>query len=166
MKKKYGAIKTTLVFSVLFLGVFAINSNAQEMAVPAGLQAALFKKIFSFDKTLAAKGTIEVAVIGNGGDAIVSAFKDAGVSAKVSDQIPAGATIVYMMPGAASLKQQTASRGILSISGVSSYVEEGRISIGLGIEGGKPKIIVNMAQLKAEGQELSADLLSIAKIIQ
>ena len=70
------------------------------------------------------------------------------------------------MPGVTSTKQQSASKGILSISGVPSYAENGSVSIGLGVEDGKPKIIINMSQLKAEKQELSADLLKIAKIIQ
>ena len=155
------------VFTVIFLllGLITVNSFAQEMAVPANLQAALFKKIFSFNKTLTAKGNVEVAVIGSGADEVVSAFKDAGVNAKAASDI-GGASVVYVMPGAASPKAQSAAKGVLSISGVTSYVENGSVAIGLGVEGGKPKIIINMAQLKAEGQDLSADLLKIAKVIQ
>ena len=47
-----------------------------------------------------------------------------------------------------------------------TVAEDGNVAIGIGVEGGKPKIIVNLKQLKAEGQELSADLLKIAKVIQ
>jgi len=157
-----GKMFTVIVF---LFGLMTVNSFAQEMAVPANLQAALFKKIFSFDKTLAAKGNVEVAVIGAGADEVVSAFKDAGVNAKAAADI-GGASVVYVMPGTASPKAQSASKGVLSISRVTSYVAEGKLALGLGVEGGKPKIIINMAQLKAEGQELSADLLKIAKVIQ
>ena len=157
--KEYKMIFMTL----LFLGTASVSNYAQD--VPANLQAALFKKIFAFDKTLQSKG-IEVAVLG-GGDDIVSAFKEAGVNVKAASgsQVPGGVSVVYVV-GAASTKQQTASKGILSISGDVSNVESGKVAIALGIEGGKPKIIINMAQLKAEGQELSADLLKIARVIQ
>jgi hypothetical protein len=157
-----------LLFVVFCLeGVITPSGVAQDMAVPVSLQAALFKKIFSFDKTLASKG-IEVAVLGAGGDAMVAAFKDAGIEAKAvsGDQVPAGVTVVYAMPGVTSTKSQSAAKGVLSVSGVTAYVESGKVAIGLKIEGGKPKIIVHMAQLKAEGQELAADLLKIATIIQ
>ena len=158
-------MKSRLTFVVLLLlSLITVNSFAQDMAVPANLQAALFKKIFSFNKTLTAKGSVEVAVIGAGADEVVSAFKDAGVNAKAVSDI-GSASVVYVMPGTASPKAQSASKSVLSISGVTSNVEEGKVAIGIGVEGGKPKIIINMAQLKAEGQELSADLLKIAKVI-
>jgi hypothetical protein len=150
---------------IMFLLFFTGNIIAQEMAVPANLQAALFKKILSFNKTLTAKGNFEVSIIGSGADAVVSAFKEAGLNAKATSDIGSSA-VVYIMPGTSSLKSQTSAKGVLSISGVTSYVENGSVAVGLGVEGGKPKIIVNMAQLKAEGQELSAELLKIAKVIQ
>jgi len=153
---------------LIFMSMISISTFAQE--VPANLQAALFKKIFAFDKTLQSKGNVEVVVLsGDGsGDAMVSAFKDAGVNAKAvkGDQVPGGAAVVYVMPGVSSPKQVCAQKGILSISGVAANVESGKVSIGIGTEGGKPKIIIHLAQLKAEGQELSADLLKIAKVIQ
>ena len=147
---------------VMLVGIISINSFAQEMPVPANLQAALFKKIFSFNKTLQAKGNVEVAVLGGGSGDVVSAFKEAGINVKAVDQVPSDAAVVYVMPGATPPKKN----GVFSISGVPSYVESGKVSVGIGIDGGKPKIIVNLGQLKAEGQEMSADLLNIAKVIQ
>ncbi|MBK8946119.1 MAG: hypothetical protein IPM32_12725 [Ignavibacteriae bacterium] len=158
--KKISIIKSMIIFLILTSITFS-----QDMAVPANLQAALFKKIFSFNKTLVAKGNFEVAVIGSGADAIVAAFKEAGINAKVSSDI-GNSAVAYIMPGTASLKSQTSSKGVFSISGVTSHVESGNVAVGLGVEGGKPKIIVHMAQLKAESQEMSADLLKIAKVIQ
>ena len=151
--------KITIVF--LLLSGIITTTYSQEMSVPANLQAALFKKIFSFNKTLQGKGNLEVSVIGNGSGEIVSAFKDAGVNAKSASDA-SGASVVYVMPGSTAPKQ----KGIFSISGVTEYAESGKVAVGLGVEGGKPKIVVNLAQLKAEGQELSADLLKIAKVIQ
>lgn len=162
--------KKVFVTALFLISLGAANISAQEMAIPANVQANLFKKIFSFNKTLTAKGNIEVAVLSGGGsgDVMVSAFKEAGVNAKAvsGEQVPAGATVVYLMPGVNPQKQQYASKGVLSICGSSIDVEDGKISIGLGLEGGKPKIIVNMGQLKAEGQELSADVLKMAYVIK
>lgn len=166
---KKGFLKFKLIIIIFSLIIISKpESYAQEMPVPANLQAALFQKIFAFDKTLTAKGNIEVAVIGNSNDEIVAAFKAVGINTKTvnGEQVPAGVAAVYIMPGITNTKQQTASNGILSISGFPSYAEDGNVAIGIGVEGGKPKIIVNLKQLKAEGQELSADLLKIAKVIQ
>lgn len=158
-------MKKTIFMVIAIICVMSLNCFAQE-TVPLNIQTVLFKKIFGFDKTLVSKGKIEVAVLGSGGDAVASAFKEIGISAKASsgDQIPDGTTVVYFTSG--SIKSHTASKGILSISGSSSLVESGKVAIGLGIEGGKPKIIIHMGQLKAEGQELSAELLKISKVIQ
>lgn len=151
--------------AIFLIGLMTVNSFAQEMAVPVNLQAALFKKIFAFDKTLTAKGNIEIAVIGDGADEVVSAFKNAGINAKAAEQI-GEASVAYVMPGTASIKSQSAAKGVLTISGVTSFVESGNVAVGIGVDGGKPKIVINMSQLKAESQELSADLLKIAKVIQ
>lgn len=162
--------RKTVLFIVCFILFAASNIFAQSMSVPANLQAALFKKIFAFDKTLKSKGNIEVTVLSadGSGDEIVSAFKGAGVNAKVvkGSQIPSGTSVVYLMPGVSSTKQQSAQKGVLSITGVASYVQDGKVAIGIGVEGGKPKILIHMGQLKAEDQEVSADLLQIARVIQ
>ena len=149
---------------------FTGNSNAQESSVPANLQAAVFKKIFLFNKTLQEKGNIAIAVLSkdDAGDEITEAFKSAGLNAVTvkEGQIPSSSTVVYIMPGVASPKQYCAEHGILSISGTGSYIEDGKAAVGLIIEEGKAKIIVNITELKAEKQELSSQVLSFAKVIQ
>lgn len=160
---------------LLMLGIafFAGTLTAQRMAVPANLQSAIFKKIFGFDKTLQEKGRIEVAVVYGdvaSRDAIVAAFNDLGIPAVPirSDQASSGvgsATIVYVTPGGVPPKQLCVSNQILSISGVASFVENGQVSIGLTVEGGKPKILIHKGQLKAEGHELAKEILSMAKVI-
>jgi len=148
---------------IALLAVFGAKAVAQEMPVPVPMQAALLKKILSFDKALAGKGSISVVVMGGGGE-IVSAFNGVGLAATSSSSV--GGDVVYVGPGAPAPKAATAKAGILSVSGVPSNAEKGLVSIALDVEGGKPKIVVNLAQLKAEGHELSADLLKLAKVIQ
>jgi len=168
MMKNNSLSKKMIILITLVICLSSLNISAQDMAVPVNLQAALFKKIFTFNRTLQAKGNFEVAVLGASGNDMVAAFKEAGVNAKAvaGDQIPAGAAVVYIMPGTNPPSQQSASKSVLSISGVTSNVESGKVAIGLGVEGGKPKIIIHMGQLKAEGQDVSADLLKIATVIQ
>ncbi len=157
------------LFTCVITG-FIGNSYAQESSVPANLQAAVFKKIFSFNKTLQDKGNVEIAVLSNddSGDEITEAFKSAGINARTvkGGQIPSTSTVVYLMPGVASPKEYCAEHGVLSISGTGSYIEDGKASVGLIIEEGKARIVVNIAELKAEKQQISSQVLTFAKIIQ
>ena len=70
------------------------------------------------------------------------------------------------LPAAAQLAYGPTSQSILSISGVPELAEKGEVSVALGIENDKPKIIVNLERAKSEGHQLSADLLKLAKIIK
>ncbi len=147
--------------------------EAQRAAIPANLQAAIFKKVFGFDKTLQATGRIEVAVVYGDAevkDEIIAAFKDLGITAVPlkSDQAASSlgsATVIYVAPGAVAPKQMSSRGKVLSISGVASLVEKGQVSIGLSVEGGKPKILVHRGQLRSEGHDLSDDILAMAKIV-
>jgi hypothetical protein len=148
--------------TILLIAVTGILA-AQETTVPLNLQGVLIKKILGFDKALSGKSAPQVTVIG-GGDDIVSALNAAGLSAKAGSEVAGDA--VYVAPGATAPKAASAKAGILSISGVAAMAEKGQVSVAIGSEGGKPKILVHLGQLKAEGHELSADLLKLAKVIQ
>jgi hypothetical protein len=167
-------MKKVKIFFAIFILSLTSNIISQEMSVPPDLQAALFKKIFGFDKTLS--GMPKVLILYSDGsagvkDQLIKSFSGVGITAvgvkadQLAGSLGAG-TVVYVAPGVSSPKGQTGSKNVLSISGVTSLVENGSVSVGLGTEGGKPKIIVHMGQLKAEGHELSADLLKLAKVIQ
>lgn len=150
--------------TLILIGVFAVLSvQLAAQSVPAPLQAALLKKIFSFDKSLSGRNDIVVVVIGGAAD-IVSALNGVGIKAKAGTA--ADGDVVYIAAGATPPKAATAKAGILSVSGTSAFAEGGQVSIAIGIEDGKPRIFVNMNQLKAERHELSADLLKLAKVIK
>jgi hypothetical protein len=158
------------VISSVGLGV------AQDMPVPPELQAAIFKKIFTYDRTLQAKPRWAVLVVFNASSAplkaqIVKAFYEAGVQtsearADQAESAISDAAVVYLAPGVDQLKDLCRKHGVLSITGVPSIVERGGASVGLGLADGKPRIIVHLQQLKAEGHDLSANLLQLAKVIQ
>lgn len=145
------------------------------MPVPPELQAAIFKKVFSYDKTIQGGEAKMIVAFTDASagikDQVVKAFKDSGitVSAVKADQLSGsigGINVVYIAPGVSGVKQICQKNGILTITGSPSLVEAGEVSVGLSVMDNKPKIIVHLKQLKAEGHELSANLLQLAKVIQ
>jgi hypothetical protein len=159
----------------LLYGFLLLPAQAQDMPVPPELQVAIFKKVFSYDKTIPG-GTPKMLVAFSDAsagikDQVIKAFKDSGIiatSAKV-DQLQgsiSGINVLYIAPGVSGVKQLCQKNGILSITGMPSLVESGEASVGLSVSENKPKILVNLKALKAEGHELSSNLLQLAKIIQ
>jgi hypothetical protein len=159
-----------LVFYCLLLPCLA-----QDMPVPPELQVAIFKKVFNYDKTIqGGNPKMLVAFTDTSAavkDKVVKAFKDSGVtvSAAKADQLSgsiAGVNVLYITPGVSGTRQICQKNGILSITGSPALVESGEASVGLSVQDNKPKIVVHLGQLKAEGHDLSANLLQLAKIIQ
>ncbi|MEW5797379.1 MAG: YfiR family protein [Bacteroidota bacterium] len=54
---------------------------------------------------------------------------------------------------------------VLSITGVPEYVDDG-VSVGIGIKGDSPEIIINLAASKEEGAQFSSKVLGLARIVQ
>jgi hypothetical protein len=148
---------------------------AQDMPVPPELQVAIFKKVFNYDKTIPGGAPKMLVAYTDSSaavkDQVVKAFKEAGVSvtAAKADQLAGaleGINVLYLAPGVTGVKQICQKNGILSITGVPSLVESGEASVGLAVVEAKPKIVVHLGRLKAEGHDMSANLLQLAKIIQ
>ena len=57
------------------------------------------------------------------------------------------------------------TKHIMTFSSVPEYVNEG-LSVGIGLKGGKPQILINLDAAKLEGLDFSSQLLKLAKIIQ
>ncbi len=169
--------RTLLFFSLALLAALATPGHAvsEEMPVPPPMQAQLFKKIFAYDKKLSTAPTVKVVVAfvdstASAKDALVKAFKEAEipVQAMKADQVAANlgdASVIYVTGAAAAVRSICQKNQVLSITGIPSLVEAGNVSIGLSVAESKPKILVHMGELKAEGHEVSAKLLQLAKII-
>ena len=147
---------------------------SQEMPVPIKVQAALFAKIFNFDQTLKDKGSFEVLIVYSDvsvKDEVSEAFKAKNISvvpveASGFSAKAAGASVAYLCPGVKVDKALFSTNSILSITGVPSFVENGDVAIGIDLQGNKPKILVNLKQMKSENHKISANLLKLAKIIK
>ncbi len=79
-----------------------------------------------------------------------------------------GVAVLYVSPlrtvDIATIADDLANTGILSITGVPEYVQDG-IAIGVGNRGGRPAILVNLREAKRQGADLSSQLLRVAVLI-
>ena len=159
----------------LVLTCLSLPAFAEDLPVPPDLQVAIFKKVFGYDKSIP-DGSLKMLVAFSDSsstvkDEMVKAFKDSGVnvSAAKGDQLSgsvSGISVMYLLPGVSGARQVCQKNGILCITGTPSLVESGEASVGLSLLDNKPKILVHLKELKAEGHDLSANLLQLAKIIQ
>lgn len=170
-------MKYVLVFSLLLTALIApataSTALAQDAAVPPTLQAAIFKKVFMLNQTLTSKGKFTVLVVDNEAGqapAMVEAFNKAGITARAVpvDEVKAvldATSVVYLLPGSETVHELSRDRQVFTITGTVALAEAGQAAVGLTLEGGKPKIVVNQSRLEAEGQEISPDLMRLATVI-
>lgn len=155
-----------------------LPASAQDMPVPARFQALLFKRLFAYDKALQARGPARVLVVtaapgGGAAQDLVREFTAVGVQAEaVRPEDAAGrqdaATVLFAFPDAAAAVRDLATRTrVLSITGFPALVEGGDAAVGVAKKpDGKPQIIIHLPRLKAQGRELSSEVLRLARLIQ
>jgi hypothetical protein len=143
------------------------------MPMPVNIQAALLTKVLKFNSHLAEKSLIHMLIVYNGTsksskDELLAqldkSIEAKGISPEEIEQNIKNTDVVYFMPGLQEKSKICKANKVLTITGISKYVEEGDISIALGILNDKPKIFINVTSLKSEEQNLSSDLLRIAKV--
>lgn len=78
-------------------------------------------------------------------------------------------TVLYVSPLRAvhvnSVTAASRAAQITTLTGVPRYVESG-LAIGIDMKGERPQIMVNLAASRAEGADLNAQLLKLARIVQ
>ncbi|KAA3614047.1 MAG: YfiR family protein [Calditrichaeota bacterium] len=76
--------------------------------------------------------------------------------------------ILYVTPlrviNIQNIQKIARQKNILTLTGVSDYVEDG-IMVGIGLKGGKPNIIINLKEAKTIGADFSSKLLKFSTII-
>jgi len=180
----------------LSLGLLALPGSAQEMAVPVGVQVPLFLKILAFDRNLMAQsGPLVLGIVyqgkyrssANAADEARRATK--GVLSPGAGGLPLKVVlldldgtpdlgealarlkvrVIYVSPLRAidlrSIRDASRSGGIRSLTGVTRYVDDG-LGIGIDLKGDRPEILVNLEASRAEGGDLDAQLLKLARIVQ
>ena len=190
----YSRRAANLITSLLLLFVVnVISSPAQGSDLPLSIQVALISKIISFDRSgrAAKEPTFHIAVIYQrklpSSLRILSTLQQLAPVPTIGGK-PVRFTGIDLDAGTDPFSQVetasphavyvTAMRGVdidritaitrklrlLSFTGVAEYTESG-ISIGLVELGDKPQIIINLEATRAEGADLSARLLAIAKVL-
>lgn len=168
------ALSLSLSLSLLLAGI----AWTEEMPVAANQQGEVFKKVFSFDRTLADREDVELLIVYQGqptgviGD-VMASFQQAGIVASTTSgtDLPSRidrAAVVYFAPGVDvdAFSALCAQNQVLTISGVPSFAEDGHVAIGVDLRDGRPEIVVHMARLKSEGHEFSSELLRLSRIIR
>jgi hypothetical protein len=174
------ALRTHLVHAlalyVIVATVMISLASAQSTTVPLQLQATILQKIFSYNRTLEHRTPKVLIVAADANDPQVSELKatlkrlgstvDVTSAVALPTQVD-GASAVYIMPGQLTdaVSRTCAQHGILSVSGVPAWAEQGRVSVAIGLADGKPEIIVSLQRSKAERHDLSSRLLRLARVI-
>jgi hypothetical protein len=160
----------TLVFSGL------APLHAQDMPIPVRIHVALLKKVFSFNRNFQNNPSPKVTIVFTDASAGIKdiaqkTFTEIGIPVTVLklDQALKGlgeTDVVYVAPGAESIQKICDDRKIFTITGIPALVESGKVAVGIGAEAGKPKVFVNMQLTRLQKQELSSDLLRVARVFQ
>lgn len=150
--------------------------SSQNLSLPVNIQAALLTKVIKFIPKLSDKHQIKILVIYNNKTRLFKEEMISELDAKkmeVKAILPSeleqnikGFDVAYFMPGIQDENGVCKSHKVLTMTGVSKYVEEGSLSIAFGLQNDKPKIYINLTSVKEEEQSLSSDLLRIAKVFK
>jgi YfiR/HmsC-like len=177
-----------LALAGLALGAVASPTMAQDVPVPAAVQVPLLLKILTFDRHLAAAAEpLVVGVVFQRRNRASAAIGDEvrvllAASARpirviVIDLDETGdlrgmllresVQVVYIAPlqavSVSTLTEATRGEGVVSITGVPRYVEQG-LAVGLDMSDSRPRIVINLAASRAEGADFSAELLKLARL--
>ncbi|MDV7187280.1 YfiR/HmsC family protein [Lutibacter sp. TH_r2] len=174
-KKKYISISHfTIRLCLFFIVLLSIsNSFSQNIPVPENIQAALLPKILKFNSNIASKESIKMLVVYNNNSEITKnlLIRELGENFEVKGVIVSdlekqidGVDLVYFMPGLQDEASICKKEKVLSVTGNSEYVVQGKVSLGFGIKNNKPKIFLNLKSLEEENQSLSSEILRIAII--
>lgn len=171
------------------------GSGAQDVDVPMDVQLPILLKVLSFDRKLGTRAPTEV-VVGiafQGGNRASVLAKDDAVRALRAQAPPGTATELRVVPvdlDDTSLARAHAQQplthlyvtplratdigavatwargaGVTTMTGVTRYVTDG-LALGVGLRGGRPRILVNVEASRLEGADLSAELLKLAEVVR
>lgn len=173
------AVNVQLLALGLCLAAVLLSGSvlAQDAEVPSDIQAVIFKKIFTYVRTLSPGSSPAVLILYDDASAksmseVRKAFEQLQIEAvgvkeaELGSRIREGSSVVYVATPRGSFRQIFQKTRSLSITGLPLLVQRGDASIGLALEESKPKILVNMSELKAEGHEVASNLLQLAQLIR
>jgi hypothetical protein len=174
--------------ALILLAAIARPARAETSSIPATVQLLLFGKIWMFDRSVADNDHIVVAILyqstlrssAEAKDQLIAAVRTGGskiqcIPVALDDvengvrelqRVKADVFYVTEMRGIniTDVVRISRARHIKTITVVEGYVEAG-VAIGLRVRNDKPSIVVNLVAAKAEGSDLTAQLLRLSTII-
>lgn len=179
-----------LVLTVLGMafGPGAAPAVAQKVPVPVAVQVPLLLKILTFDRHLTyAPEPLVVGIVFQGRNHASAAIGDE-VRGRLASAVPLirvvvidlddrgdlravllreNVRVLYVAPlqavSVSTVAEATRGQRVVSITGVPRYVEQG-LSVGIDLNGTRPRIVINLAASRAEGADFSAELLKLARL--
>lgn len=150
----------------------------EEQVVPVEVQAAIFKKVFGYDRSFEGRPPSSILVVPGGdsrgrAETVAAEFGRAGFSTEVVEEAAAAArlevgVVVYLLSAPKGpLLDELARAGVLSISGDPDLAVRGVVTIALRRKpDGRTEILVHLARARAERHDFSSYLLSISTIVK
>ena len=160
------------ILLMLILAGVAFSPAVGQTKAPAKLQAALFMKVLAFYTNLGSS-PFTIHVIGapdvakelkgfvgkSAGKATLNAVTE-------GDNVPSDpAQVVYVGGSVDEAIAYTQAQKILSITGIPDFVTKG-VTLGIGIENAKPKILLNLSSSKTESINWNPAILKVASTIE
>jgi hypothetical protein len=185
-RRRLSAILLPLL--IILSTVATPSAGGEPSPIPADVQVLLFSKIWLFDRSIAPNRQIVMAVLyqstfrasAEAKDQVIAAVRTEGLKvrcvpvalddvehvAQALRSVTADVFYVTDMRGINTLDVVSVSRArrIKTITVVARYLEAG-IAIGLRVRNDRPVIVVNLGAAKAEGSDLTGQLLKVATLI-
>jgi len=156
-----------------------IGAAHAQSQISAPLRAAIIKKVISYDKALAAAGNATVFVFYGGSTSneaseLTGALERAGVPSQATtseDDLKRRSSdvkVLYVLADDApsSVRNYCKQTHCLSMTSSMALVEQGEASVAIATLNGKPQLAVHMKRLGEEKQDLSAEMLQLARVIR
>ena len=191
---RMGGVVTALTALILTALTPARAEAPAGTALPCELQISLLAKVLSFDRSLQPRdGVVDIVVLyqadypegtrtkedfmraaravapGNGTRLRFKAVQIEGNPGyrTIFTQLPGQIAYITPMRGldVSAMARAAAAEGVRTVSGVPEYVYDG-IALTFGIKGARPAIYVNLATARAQGSDLSSQLLKLANVVE
>jgi YfiR/HmsC-like len=171
------------------------SARAEDLIVPARVQAALVGKVTSFDRNFSARVkervTIAVVVKASSSDSehaaaqMLGAFREVGLVASLPHEelrvlwtdanslaalcAERKVAIVYLTPGfdkeVVAIAKALEVSRVLTVAGTLSYIKDGLV-LGFDLVSGRPKLVVNLTSARRQGIAFDSSFLAITRVVQ
>lgn len=144
--------------------------RAQDLDVPANLQAAIFKKVFAYVKIGPPKITVVHSAAGaKSKDDLLTQFKNVGLEADAVEEASAAkatGNVIYLVPGVSSAVSKKVGSKKFIITCSKDFITDGAAMMAIINAGGKPSLLANTTSIGGAGIEVDPQLFRIASQVK